>query len=219
MTRAACYLRVSTKDQTVENQERELRQWADRLGLEVVARYADTASGTRSDRAALTEVLATAHRRTFDVLLIWSLDRLTREGIGATARYLDQLRAAGIRVMGYREAWLDTGGPVGELLIAIFAWVAQQERQRLGERVRAGQARARTAGVHLGRKARAVDLGELRRRRAEGQPWRQIARSLRVPVRTLRRHAEAWQKSPTELCRANGPLVRDSEEAQGSGAR
>jgi len=82
---ASLYLRISTKDQTVENQERELRLWAERLGLEVVSVYADTASGARSDRAALAEVLAGAHRRLFDALLIWSLDRLTREGIGVAS--------------------------------------------------------------------------------------------------------------------------------------
>jgi len=60
--RAALYVRVSTKEQTVENQERDLRAWAQRLGLEVVRVYADTASGARSDRAALAAVLAGAHR-------------------------------------------------------------------------------------------------------------------------------------------------------------
>lgn len=61
--RAAAYVRVSTKEQTTENQERDLQQWADRLGLEVVAVYADTASGARGDRAGLAAVLAEAHRR------------------------------------------------------------------------------------------------------------------------------------------------------------
>ena len=152
MTRAALYVRVSTPEQTVANQELELRRWAERLGHEVVNVYADTASGARGDRIALGSVLAGAHRREFDVLLIWSLDRLSREGIGAIARYMDQLRAAGVRVQSHQEPWLDTTGPVGELLIAIFGWVAQQERQRIGERVRAGQARARAQGVHIGRK-------------------------------------------------------------------
>ncbi len=144
---AALYVRVSTAEQTTENQERELRAWAERLELEVVRVYAETASGARRDRAALTKVLAGAHRREFDVLLLWALDRLTREGIGATARYLEQLRAAGVRVMSQQEPWLDTGGPVGELLVAVFAWVAKQEREHLGERVRAGQTRARAQGV------------------------------------------------------------------------
>ncbi len=60
-SRAALYVRVSTTEQTVENQERELRAWANRLALEVVRVYRDTASGTKSDRAGLAEVLAAAH--------------------------------------------------------------------------------------------------------------------------------------------------------------
>lgn len=124
MTRACLYVRVSTAEQTVENQERELREWAGRLGFEVAPAhvYHDTASGARSDREALAAVLTGAHRRQFDVLLLWALDRLTHEGIGATARYLEQLRAADVRVMSHQEPWLDTGGPVGDLLVAVFAW-------------------------------------------------------------------------------------------------
>ena len=57
---------MSTKEQTTENQERELRQWAERLGFKVVAVYADTMSGARSDRAAIAAVLTAAHRREFD---------------------------------------------------------------------------------------------------------------------------------------------------------
>ncbi len=91
MTRASIYVRVSTADQTAENQEPELRAWAERLSLELVKVYADTASGARGDRVALTAVLSGARRRDFDVLLLWALGRLSREGIGATARYLEQL--------------------------------------------------------------------------------------------------------------------------------
>ena len=179
----------STKEQTSENQEREL-QWAERLGLEVVAVYADTASGARSDRAALNAVLAAAHHREFDVLLVWALDRVSREGIGRMVGYVEQFRAAGIRVLSHQEPWLDTGGPVGELVLAIFAWVAKQERERIGERVRAGQTRARAQGVHIGRRPRLVDVEEVRRRRAAGQGWRRIARALKVPMTTLRRKVD-----------------------------
>lgn len=107
--RAALYVRVSTREQTTENQERELRQWAERLGLEVVRVYAETASGARADRSALAAPLAATHRREFDTLLVWSLDRLSREGIGAMARYMDQLRAAGVRVLSHREPWVHGG--------------------------------------------------------------------------------------------------------------
>jgi len=190
MIRGALYVRVSTKEQTTENQERELRQWAQRLGLEVVAVYADTMSGARSDRAALAGVLTAAHRREFDVLLVWALDRVSREGIGRMVGYVEQLRTAGIRVLSHQEPWLDTGGPVGELVLAIFAWVAKQERERIGERVRAGQTRARAKSVHIGRRPRLVDVEEVRRRRLAGQWWRRIAKALKVPMTTLRRKAE-----------------------------
>ena len=189
MIRSALYVRVSTKEQTTENQERELRQWAERLGFEVVAVYADTMSGARSDRAAFAAVLAAAHRREFDVLLVWALDRVSREGIGRMVGYVERLRTAGIRVLSHQEPWLDAGGPVGELVLVIFAWVAKQERERIGDRVRAGQTRARAQGVHIGRRPRLVDVEEVRRRRLAGQGWRRIAKALKVPMTTLRRKA------------------------------
>jgi DNA invertase Pin-like site-specific DNA recombinase len=196
-SRAALYIRVSTREQRADTQEGELHRWADCLGLEVARVYADTASGTRSNRAALTAVLADAHRRTFDVLLIWSLDRLSREGIGPMVHYFEQLRLVGLRVMSHQEPWVDTGGPAWDLLLAVFAWVAEQERQRIGERVRAGQARARAEGVKLGRKTRVVDVQDLQGRRAQGQGWRRIARAMKVPVTTLRRRWEQAKSPPT----------------------
>jgi putative DNA-invertase from lambdoid prophage Rac len=138
--RAALFLRVSTREQTVENQELELREWAARLGLEVVVVHSDTTSGARGDRVGLAELLAAAHRREFDTLLIWSLDRLSREGIGRMVGYVEQLRAAGVRVLSLREPWLDTAGPVSELILSVFAWTVKQERARISERVRAGLA-------------------------------------------------------------------------------
>ncbi len=216
MTRGALYLRVSTREQTTENQERELRQWADRLGLEVVKVYADSASGARSDRAALAAVLAGAHRREFDVLLIWALDRLSREGIGPMTGYMEQLQRAGVRVMSHQEPWVDTASAVWDLLLAVFAWVARQERERDGERVRAGQARARAQGVRFGRRPRLVDLKELGRRRAAGQGWRRIARAMKIPVSTLRSRWKACEKSPSELTHRPSRLARGFEGSEGS---
>src|SRR3989475_10812061 len=111
--RAALYIRVSTDDQKSANQEAQLRQWAKRLGFTVVKVYADTMSGTRNDRAGLIEVLAGAHRRDFDVLLIWALDRLSREGVAEVLKYLKKFEDAGVGVMAHPQAWLDTGGPPG----------------------------------------------------------------------------------------------------------
>lgn len=213
--RAGLYTRVSTKDQTTETQELELRRWAARLALVVVRVYSDAASGARSDRAALAAVLVGAHRREFDVLLIWALDRLSREGIASMTGYMEQLQRAGVRVLSHQEPWVDTASPVWDLLLAVFAWVAQQERQRIGERVRAGQARARAHGARFGRKPRVVDLEDLRRRRAMGQGWRRIARAMKPPTSTLRCKWKKCQKSPQEFLRPSERLAGSSEGAEG----
>lgn len=91
-----------------------------------------------------------------------------------------------------------TGGPIGDLLVAIFAWVAKQERERIGDRIRVGQARAKAKGVVFGRPRKPIDLEELCRRRARGESWRRCARALKTPIRTLRR---AWQKSQAQFGR------------------
>ena len=74
---------------------------------------AETASGARNDRSALAEVLVGAHRREVDVILIWSLDRFSREGILPMVRYFEQLSLASVRVMSHQEPWVDTGGQSG----------------------------------------------------------------------------------------------------------
>src|SRR5262245_40682327 len=105
-TRAAIYVRVSTDEQTTKNQEPELRKWAKRLGLKVkdVNVYRDNGlSGARRDRPGLVAMLEAAHRRHFDVLLIWALDRLSREGIAETLGYLKRLKAAGVVVRSLHE--------------------------------------------------------------------------------------------------------------------
>ncbi len=216
--RAGLYVRVSGRGQTAENQERELRAWADRSGYEVVRVYTDTISGARPDRAGLRAAIAGAHQRDYDVLLVWALDRLSREGIAPMLRHLEELRALGVRVRSCQESWVDTSSPLWDLLVAVFAWVAKQERERIGERVRAGQARARALGVRFGRKPRVVDLEELRRRREAGWGWRRIARAMKAPTSTLRRKWEECQKSPAAMTHAHARLAGVSEGTEGEAA-
>src|SRR5688572_2263598 len=109
------------RGQTPETQLLALRSWGARLGVEVVAEYVDQASGTRADRAGLRALLDAAHRREFDGVLIWALDRLSREGIGPMVSYLERFKAAGIVVKSHQESWLDTESPVTDLLLAVFA--------------------------------------------------------------------------------------------------
>ena len=191
--KSALYIRVSTQKQNDTNQEDQLRTWAGNLGFEVTAVFSDTASGRRADRAAVAQLLKAAYQREFDCVLFWSLDRLSREGIKPMLGYLEEIKRAGGRVMSFRESWVDTASPVWDLLVAVVAWVAQQETEQLRARVLAGLARARLRGTRsgkpIGRPARQIDVNEVTRRRADGQSWRRIAKALKVPSRTLRGRA------------------------------
>jgi len=187
--RIALYSRVSTSDgrQDTENQLVPLRDWASRLGGEIVEEYVDEASGSKADRVDLNRLMEDAHHRKFDTLLFWSLDRVSREGIAKMTGYLQQLRASGIRVLSHQESWLDTSGPTSDLLVAVFSWMAQQERSRIRERVLAGLKTARAKGKKLGRPVRSIDLGKALSLRSQGHSVRVIAQILGAPKSTISR--------------------------------
>ena len=100
----------------------------------------------------------------FDILLVWSLDRLSREGVAATLEIVNRLGQSGVKVWSLQESWTEVEGPLQELLLSIVAWVARMESERRSERTKAGIARARTEGKHIGRPAGAKD--KTRRRRS-----------------------------------------------------
>ncbi len=148
------YLRVSKPDesQSPENQREPLLKMADSLGLEVVSEYVDMASGGNSNRPQFQQMLKDARNRNFDTILVWSLDRFSREGISNTLSYLEALKRSGVALKSLQESWLDTSDEgMGQLLIAIFSWVAKQERQRISERTKAGLLTAKNNGKQLGR--------------------------------------------------------------------
>src|ERR1700722_10457353 len=151
--RVALYTRVSTKDgrQDTENQLRQLRDFAATQDWRVVREYVDRASGKRSDREQFREMFEGASRREFDVLLFWSLDRLSREGTVETLNHLQRLTSYGIHYRSYTEQYLDSTGIFKEAVIGILAAVAKQERVRLSERTIAGLERARAQGRVGGR--------------------------------------------------------------------
>ena len=156
----AVYARVSKSDdsQDPENQLVPLREFSKALGAEEVIEYVDLASGGNGERQGFQQIFQDAEQKKFGLLLIWSLDRFSREGIPNTLGYLERLKRNGIAVKSLRESWLDTRDEgLGQLLLAIFSWVAQQERKRIIERTRAGLDRAKKAGKQLGRPIGAKD--------------------------------------------------------------
>jgi len=192
--RVAVYARVSTKDkgQSVENQAHQLREFCQRSGWSIAHEYIDTKSGkAASNRPQFTAMFEAAHRHEFDLVLFWSLDRLSREGVSATLKYLEQLDSYGVGWKSFTEQYLDSTGMFKDAVIAILATVAKQERVRLSERVLAGLQTARRKGRVLGRPRVVVDRFNVRELRASGMSLGDIAIRVGKPKSTIARIARA----------------------------
>ncbi len=147
--KTALYYRVSSDEQTTACQKPEVESLVAARSLSVVKTYDETGSAAKA-RPQFEQMLADAKAGHFKVLVIWALDRFGRSMAGNINDVL-ALDRLGIKVISVREPWMDTAGPVRELLIAIFSWCAQQERARLIERTKAGLVVARAKGKKLGR--------------------------------------------------------------------
>lgn len=187
--RTAIYARVSTegRGQDAENQLAQLRDFANAMKWDIAGEYVDnvTASG-KKDRPQFVKLFADAAKRKFDIVLFWSLDRFSREGVRETLQHLTKLDHCGVGFRSYTEQYLDSTGIFKDAVIAILAAVAKQERIRISERTKAGLDRVRAKGVKLGRKPKAIDVTEARRLLA-GSSYRKVAASMGVAVSILHR--------------------------------
>jgi DNA invertase Pin-like site-specific DNA recombinase len=182
--KAAIYARVSTTDQTCENQLLELRQYCKARGWSIWAEFIDNGvSGSKDRRPALDDLLAHARRRRFDVLVCWRLDRLGRS-LRHLVTTLGDLHDLGIGFISLGEG-IDLGTPAGRLQLHILAALAEFERCRIQERVRAGLARVKAEGRRLGRPTQPVPLEKLLT--VGNLSVREAARKLRVSRSTVQR--------------------------------
>lgn len=172
--KAAIYTRVSTLEQHPETQLHDLRQLALQRGFRIMGEFSDRVSGVRTRRPGLDELLLAARRRDFDVLLVWSSDRLARS-VKHFLELLEEFQHLGIEFVSFREA-LDTGGPLGRAVVVIIGVVSELERHLIVERVRAGMRRAKLEGRRIGRRPLAVDRAALHADRARGLSISQIAK-------------------------------------------
>ncbi|MCI4341261.1 MAG: recombinase family protein [Thermoplasmata archaeon] len=150
MLRAAIYARVSTDRQDMDRQLVELREYAVRAGHQVVEEVREQESGAKAGRSGLSRLQELAHQRKIDVILVWEMSRLTRRGIGPLLEILKGIQAQGVAVISLREPFLSTSGPTRDLLLAIFAWVAEQEREMIRDRTRSALKQRKALGVQLG---------------------------------------------------------------------
>ena len=191
--RIALYARVSTDDkgQDPENQLRQLRQWC--AGHEIAHEYVDHESGRKKDRKQFSALFEDAHKRRFDTVLFWSLDRFSREGMQPTIAYLQRLASYGVAIHSFTEPHLATDNEmVRDILLALLSSLAKQESRRMSERTRAGMARARAQGKRIGRPTISRKIKDLiAERAAAGETAYRIARDLGIDRHTAAKYVSS----------------------------
>ncbi len=185
----AIYARVSTRDrgQDFTNQLLALREFAAKQGWVIHDEYVDQITGSTDDRPEFQRMFKDACQRRFDVLVFWSLDRLSREGVLETLTHLQRLTGYGVAWRSFTEQYLDSTGIFRDAVIGILAVIAKQERVRLAERTRAGLERVRREGKRLGRPTAKVDAEAIRAMRGDGISWSEIARRTGVARATCQK--------------------------------
>jgi putative DNA-invertase from lambdoid prophage Rac len=163
--KVAIYSRTSTTDQNPVNQSTVLEDWAKQRGYEVIKIYSETESAWKAGhQRELSRLLEDARKRRFEAVLVWALDRLSREGPLAILTLVNRLKNYGVKVISYQESWTEAPGELGELLYALAGWVARMESQRRSERTKAGLARLVAQGKRLGRPPGSKDKRKRKRR-------------------------------------------------------
>ena len=177
--RVVLYARVSTKDkkQDTRNQLEQLRNFCASQDWTIAREYIDHASAKTGDRPQFKSLMEAASRREFDLVLFWSLDRFSREGVLETLQYLRTLTSYGVGWKSFTEQYLDSCGIFRDAVLSILATIAKQERIRLSERTVAGLERARKQGRIGGRPRVVTDRAKV------GSSARPASRWVRLPLR------------------------------------
>lgn len=186
--RVALYARVSTANngQDPAMQTRELREYAERRGWTVTGEYVDVGiSGTKEKREALDRLMADAHRRKFDVVVVWKFDRFARS-VSHLLRALETFKALGIDFVSFSEQ-MDTSTPAGKMVFTVLGAVAELERSLIVERVKAGLRNAKAKGKHLGRPRVIVDAHTIAALRKDGASWAAICQETGLSKGTAQR--------------------------------
>jgi DNA invertase Pin-like site-specific DNA recombinase len=167
-------------------QTRDLEQFAQARGWRLVDSYLDLGiSGSKDKRPQLDRLMADAHKRRFDIVIVWRFDRFARS-VSHLLRALETFNALGIAFVSLSEQ-MDTTTPTGKMIFTVLGAVAELERSLIVERVRAGLRNARAKGKILGRPRKIVDPARIASLRAQGLSLRGIAAELGIGVATLHR--------------------------------
>ena len=173
--RVAIYARVSTDEQTTENQVFELEKVAKRMGWTITEVYADTISGAKAKRPELDKLLKSAMRKEIDVVMAWSVDRLGRS-LQHLITLLSDIQSKNVDLYLHQQG-IDTTTPSGKMMYQMCGVFAEFERSMIQERVKAGLARAKAQGKKLGRpRVPPITVRKIQALRASGLTYRAIAK-------------------------------------------
>ena len=184
--RVGIYCRVSTKEQTSDNQILDLRKYCESRGWRIIAEHTDNGiSGTKDDRPELKAIMNLARKRKIDILLVWKFDRFARS-LSNLVNSLDELRGMGVDFCSFSEN-IDTSSAQGKMLFGIFASIAEFERSLIVERINAGLRRARSQGKILGRPRDEIDSIKVQELKRQGYSLRRIASEVSSSKDTISR--------------------------------
>jgi DNA invertase Pin-like site-specific DNA recombinase len=150
--KCAIYARVSTDEQTVENQIKVLTEYAERQRWEVAEVYQDTGSAFQhTDQKQLTRLLSECQRRGFEMVLVYDVSRLSRKGPLELMNLLRQFANKNAPVHSYLDQAINVPSEFQPVLVALYGMMARIFSTQLSQRTKAGMARAKAAGKHVGR--------------------------------------------------------------------
>ncbi len=178
------YARTSTSDQENANQVAQLQEYAKKQGWDVIETIEDVCSGGRAaqERQGLSKVFQLSHQRSFDTLLFWSLDRLSREGTRETIQYLTTLEKCGVAWHSFTEPYLSTTsmGIFKDAIISLLSCLAKQEKIRVSERTKSALQRIRQF-KKLGRKPTPIEkINQAKGFREQGMSFAQIGKQMGI---------------------------------------
>ena len=186
--KAVIYSRVSTNDQTVDNQLKVLREVAEKKGLEVVREISDEGiSGAkgRDERDGFNELIKGSIQKEWDIILVWDVSRLGRS-LKHLVSFLEDIHSAKCDLY-IHQSGLDTSTASGKMMFQMIGVFSEFERSMIRERVIAGQQRAKAEGKHIGRKTNVTDgtLNAVKHMRENKVPIKRIAKDLHIGVGTV----------------------------------
>ncbi len=159
--KVAIYARVSKDEdkkdnrfQDPENQLRVLRKYCEAHSYKIVNEYVDKKSGADPNRPSFRQMLNDSYMKFFECIIVWKLDRFSREAMYVTMGYINKLKNVGVGLISITEGWLDTrkDNPVSDLILSIMAWFSAEERRKISERTKLGIEKKKADGSYMGGK-------------------------------------------------------------------